>query len=440
MAADPTPTDGQAIVLPDSVRHRVVALTSDALSSLEARQVPASLRKVARFTPARRARLAATAIATAVATDDGFRERVAGQVRRGNAAVADAIEADAVEATDPVEVAAIAYLTRVDGWQRALDAALETIEADREASAASAVEESGQAERLARQVEQSREELRSARAAHRKELDSVKADNADLRRKLGDARTRARTAEADRDRLEAELDEVKDHERTRANENDAEVRRLRQRLEAAVAEAGDLRRQARGDRAQGSMRSRLLLDTVIDAAQGLRRELALPPLDALPADLVGDPAGDDESASAHAHATVTDAQRLRSLLELPRAHVIVDGYNVSKSAWGETPLERQRSRLVTELGGLAARTAVEVTVVFDGADVAAARPAARGVRVRFSPSGVTADDVIAQLVSAEPEGRPVIVVSSDAEVAAHARRVGGRPAVSAALVELLSGR
>lgn len=436
MVAEPTPTDGQPIVLPEAVRHRVVALTSQALSALDARQLPPSLRKVAQFTPTRRARLAATAISTAVATDDAFRDRIGSQVRSGNEAVVEAITADAVATIDPVEVAATAYLTRVDGWRRALDAALDTLEADREASAATAAEEADQVERLEQQVEQLRAELRAARAAHRKEIDGVKADNTDLRRKLGDARTRARSAEAERTRLEAELEEVTDRERARANETDAEVRRLRQRLDAAVAELGDQRRQVRGDRAQESMRSRLLLDTVIEAAQGLRRELALPPLETLPADRVAA----DASGQGREHATVTDATRLRPLLELPRAHVIVDGYNVSKSAWSDLPLDRQRSLLVTELGGLAARTAVEVTVVFDGADVAAARPSARGVRVRFSPADVTADDVIAQLVSAEPEGRPVIVVSSDAEVAAHARRAGGRPASASALIGLLTGR
>jgi hypothetical protein len=62
------------------------------------------------------------------------------------------------------------------------------------------------------------------------------------------------------------------------------------------------------------------------------------------------------------------------------------------------------------------------------------------VRVRFSPPGVTADDVIRDLVAAEPPGRPVAVVSADREVADGVRRTGARPVDSRALLRLLNGR
>ena len=52
-------------------------------------------------------------------------------------------------------------------------------------------------------------------------------------------------------------------------------------------------------------------------------------------------------------------------------------------------------------------------------------PAPRGVRVLFSAPGEIADDVIRRLVAAEPEGRPLMVVSSDKEVADR-RRPGRR--------------
>lgn len=436
VAADPTPADGP-VVLPEPVRHRVVALAAQALSELEARQLPAPLRKVAQFTPARRARLAGGAIASALETDDAFRERVGTVVRSGHEDLVAAIATDAVATIDPIEVAAVAYVTRTDGWRRTLDAALAALEAERAAAAASAAEETGASERLRAAADQLRDDLRNERAAHRKESDGLKGDNADLRRKLGDARARARQAEGERQALADEVESLREQYRTRTSEADAEARRLRQRLDAAVADLGDQRRQTRDERTQESMRARLLLDTVIESAQGLRRELALPPVESLPADSVGT---DDAPALARGHAMVGNAGRLRSLLELPRVHLIVDGYNVSKSAWGEVPLERQRTRLVAELAGVAARGSAEVTVVFDGAEVAAAAPSARGVRVRFSPAGVTADEVIAELVTSEPTGRPVVVVSSDAEVAAQARREGARPASATALVGLLGGR
>lgn len=64
---------------------------------------------------------------------------------------------------------------------------------------------------------------------------------------------------------------------------------------------------------------------------------------------------------------------------------------------------------------------------------------AKGVRVRFSPQGETADELIRRLVRAEPEGRPVVVVSSDREVAESARRPGARAVEAIALIKLLGG-
>jgi hypothetical protein len=51
---------------------------------------------------------------------------------------------------------------------------------------------------------------------------------------------------------------------------------------------------------------------------------------------------------------------------------------------------------------------------------------------------VIADDVIRQLVHAEPPGRPVVVVSSDQEVVRDVVREGARSVASAALSRLLA--
>ena len=62
--------------------------------------------------------------------------------------------------------------------------------------------------------------------------------------------------------------------------------------------------------------------------------------------------------------------------------------------------------LTLGLAPLVARTGVETTVVFD-AGASSSRPVVsspRGVKVRFSPEGVIADDVIRDLAAAEPEG------------------------------------
>jgi len=59
------------------------------------------------------------------------------------------------------------------------------------------------------------------------------------------------------------------------------------------------------------------------------------------------------------------------------------------------------------------------------------------VRLLFSGAGETADDVLRALVRGEPRGRPLVVVSSDREVADDVRQAGARPVPSRALLALL---
>ena len=95
------------------------------------------------------------------------------------------------------------------------------------------------------------------------------------------------------------------------------------------------------------------------------------------------------------------------------------------------------------MAGLTARTGVETTVVFDAAEAGgtAARPLVvppRGVRVRFSPVGVIADDVIRELLELEPPGRPVVVVTSDRALATDVDRLGFRAVAAPTLSRLLT--
>jgi predicted RNA-binding protein with PIN domain len=137
---------------------------------------------------------------------------------------------------------------------------------------------------------------------------------------------------------------------------------------------------------------------------------------------------------------VRDAAALDRMLALPSVHLIVDGYNVTKTGYPELALADQRDRLVQQLGALASRTGAEVTVVFDGAGVLAVPTAAvRGVRVLFSKRGVIADDVIRELVAAEPSGRPLVVATSDRAVA-DSTRAGGAHSVASAVLLARLGR
>jgi predicted RNA-binding protein with PIN domain len=115
------------------------------------------------------------------------------------------------------------------------------------------------------------------------------------------------------------------------------------------------------------------------------------------------------------------------LLRVPGAALVVDGYNVTMFGWPELGKSAQRSRLLNALSDLALRTATDVELVFDGAEVEALPAPPSGgarVRVRFSAPDIEADDVIIDLVGCIPAVTPVIVASSDNRVRAGVQRLG----------------
>jgi predicted RNA-binding protein with PIN domain len=433
------PGDGPAL-LPEPVRLRALALAADALGQIPADQLPAPLRRVASFAPARRARLAAMQIASTLETDQTFRDRVATQVRVAVPDLAAALDEGAPPpAANPVEVAAVAYLLRSDAWK-------DLVEAARDANQTSEPSDwtAGTVERLQQKLRDARAQLRAAQAKARDQVAEVKRENAELRRKLGDARQRLSAAEqAVQDAVLAQESAQKESAAL-----ESEARRLRARVTELEASSSAARRSVRDERESGTLRARLLLDAVLESAQGLRRELALPPVAGKPADAVAEAvegaAAQEGSEGSTARAagmalSPDDPALLDELFALPRVHVVIDGYNVTKTAWSSAPLDSQRNRLLNGLAPLVARNRAEVTVVFDGAELKDRPPVAgpRGVRVMFSPLGVIADDVIRDLLEAEPPGRPVVVVSSDREVAAAAYRSGARAVEAMALVRLL---
>jgi hypothetical protein len=422
--------------LPEQVRSRLVALAADLLGTMRADEVPASLRPVARFTSTKRARLGATAIAATLEADSAFRARVLDAAAAAHPGLVDAVrEQSPPAAADPVDVAVLAYLLRPPGWEDLVAAGQTTSLAESEARA---TRESAAAERLREQLSAARAAARESRDRYRREIERLKADNAGLRRRLNEARERAAAAREAENLAETELTAVVERAEAGRAAAEAEARRLRARLAAAEEALEAARRASREGRGLETARLGLLLDTLAEAAAGLRRELALPATSLRPADSVParEPAAEDLARGRAAD----DPAQLAELLSLPKVHLIVDGYNVTKTAWAELALEAQRTRLVQRLGALASRTGVEVTCVFDGADVTVPpTPAATGVRVRFSPPGETADDLIHRLVRAEPPGRPVMVASSDREVANAVRRSRASSVDAVALLGLLGG-
>ncbi|MFE7939336.1 NYN domain-containing protein [Streptomyces griseoincarnatus] len=439
------PQDGAAEVLdrplPDGVRRKVVQIVADGFGGLTVAELPAQLRQYARFAPNRRAKFAGNAMAAALETDPLFRQRIGEKLRESQPELTGALDSGSPPpAADPLDVAAAAYVLRPPGWVKLVAAAGE--EAQRADAERADEQTRAELERLRAELDRAREHTRSETERLRAELDAAKKETDSLHRKLRSALADVKRGEAALRKLRGEMEAVRAEGQAQVSAAESETRRLKARLGETEAALEAARRAAREGRSVEDMRVRLLLDTVLDAAQGLRRELALPPVSVRPAETVDavEPGRMTPKDIAARALSEDDPAVLDQLLALPQAHLVVDGYNVTKTGYPQMPLEKQRLRLLGQLAQLAAQTGAEVTCVFDGAELAApvllAPP--RGVRVLFSKPGVTADELIRQLVRAEPPGRPVIVVSTDREVADGVARAGARPVASAVLLKRLS--
>jgi predicted RNA-binding protein with PIN domain len=433
---EPSDEDGGSTVdwtaLPDAVRTRIAELAAEALGTLPKVDVPHQLRAVARFTPAKRARLGAGAIIASLRDSVAFRTAVVEWCREHRPSSLD------VSGDDPTSVAAAAVLLGEDTAghylelvsRRASDAGLRS---QRDAAVA-------RSERAEAELAKVRAELDAVQGA----VDRVRAEGEveleRLRKRLREQGVRVRTAKDEAETAGAEIARIRAEAAAQVaaltEQRDRELERAeteRGRAERAEADADIARQSAREARQADEVRLALLVDTLDGAVTGLRRELALGGSGPRPADLV--------RGATEAHGSVSrveDPAALERLLTLPSVHVVVDGYNVTKTGYPDLSLSDQRERLIRQLAALAARTSAEVTLVFDGAGVVAVPTTApRGVRVLFSDPGVLADDVIRALVTAEPEGRPVVVVTSDRAVADSVRRRGAHPVPSAVLLARL---
>ncbi len=418
--------DARALAdLPAAVRSRILGWAAEVVGLATPRDLSSALQKVARFAPAKRARRAGAVLADAVQHDDVFRAMVAEHAAAAGDPPTDVAGAAAravlLHSPDVDEL-----LARAADAQDRADARMRVTELERELRVVT--------ERLAmaeRQLAQ--------RVAGPGPDGAAEAER--LRKRLREQGTRLRELT---DRLESErVDRIAERETLAAElaAARAEAQAWHQRAEAAAGRAQAasegmrrLRESADDRRAADDRRLELLLEVIESAASGLRREWHL---------VTGGPAPAETVAAGlpvlAAEQRVTDPARLTLWSGMPGAHLIVDGYNVSKTGFPDLTLADQRERLVRQLAAFGARTSAEITVVFDGAAVIATRPFARGVRVLFSPPGVQADDVIDDLVRAESTGRLLVVVSSDRRVADRAVAGGARSAPSAVLLAALGG-
>lgn len=424
--------------LPASVQRRLAGWSADSLSALSADRVPVALRRVSSFAPAKRARAGFGPLLTALDTDPVFRAHVAQFV----SSIPGRTVAAPSTPNDPVEAAAHALLLHLPSARQLLAevAAADAVGAlQRQVGELTAELERTSAARLL--AEASRNELARQLSAAATPAATGSGDPDKLRGRLREQGTTIREL---RDRLEGqaaaaaeELESIRrDFARSRS-----EVKALGDRLEAArlrgdraVAQLQTMTAEAAAGQHSADRRVELLLQTLEEGVGGLRHQLRLRQGGTEPADIVANQLPTTVRASLRA----ADATLLTEWMMLPKAHLIVDGYNISKTGYPAMTLAHQRERLVRELAALAARTSSEITVVFDGAAVVAPQSRVRGVRVIFSPPGVIADEVIRQLVLAEPIGRVLVVATADKEILDSVVANGARTVTPLVLLALLA--
>ena len=278
--------------------------------------------------------------------------------------------ADPVQGVDAVQSAAGAWLLRTDGWRERV-AAVASAEPVPDAAPGTVA-----APLLARAERAEAEAVRLAvtLAATEDRLAGAEDDLATLRRE-------ARRLRADADRARNEAREAA----ARAAEVLAEAGAARDAAESARSEAATCRREAeelqRAARGDGAAGPRPRVRPHPAAARHHRRRRDRPARRPGAAARGDAPGGPRRAAAARTPPagrrsrgrSADDPALLDELLALPHAHLVVDGYNVTKTAWPELTLADQRARLVDALGNLAGRTGAEVTCCFDGQDGTASR-------------------------------------------------------------------
>lgn len=111
-------------------------------------------------------------------------------------------------------------------------------------------------------------------------------------------------------------------------------------------------------------------------------------------------------------------------------HIIIDGYNLIRQSATLSRLDQRdillgREALVDMLANYRRVKPHPITVVFDGQHsppFSARRRRQKGISIRFSPRGTSADDVIKHMAARERE--KALVVSSDREVIDYAAACG----------------
>lgn len=387
----------------------VIDAARKTLRDLEAEEIPPRIRKVAGYAGGRLPPPLAASLLSELDANDVFRGKVA----------------DRYEGDDEV---ASAFLLRDERWWAVVAAATSSAAAT---DATRALTESERALALERdKAAVLKKKLKAAQATPVSTADG------------GEARLEATKQALERQRAAAaKLEGQLDAQRSRESELEAE-------LAAAHAARDELAERLRESKAERAQLLRRLEEGEVEAVVGDPVELARA-LDRMAqgiapyrpvAETGTEPEFGGESVALPPGIAPDTAAAVEALAERAEPIVfLVDGHNVigarTPGALGDP---EARKLLVTDLGRLARRfPAASILAVFDSA-LAGGREETvsdEGVIVRFSPSGATADDLLADEAAAI--GRTAVVFSNDREVRHRAAAAGALPLWADALVRWL---
>jgi predicted RNA-binding protein with PIN domain len=445
---DAAPSDGAAPApLPELSDALLEGYFDAAVATLRASSpsdLPGQLRQYQSWTPRRlKHPRVLTVIRRSLDLDQKFRSAVDDRVLQEEDVLARLLRAgrhaEALASGEPPEAVARVGLALGRGGQAAVSAAEDALvrsRAQAEAAAARSALAGAESE-----LEQARaradEEATNARAAK----EELRAARQDLRRAEREIQTLNQRGAA----LEQELSkEAAKLHAARAQAAD-EQRRLSGRIAELQALLAQAQRQYRALRKASGQ-----IDPVVAEAVGaLERDLsALRRATGLDSDAAKGPTGPQAARQPERREPLpvpgglgADApETLAVWMGAPGALVLVDGYNVSKHERGfpDRSLEDQRTLLLDLCRRLARRWGAEITVVFDGANVAPmpTRLPFGPIGMVFTDAGRTADDEIVARVNAAPANRAVVVVTSDNELRGRCAALGASVTRSTALLGL----
>ena len=307
------------------------------------------------------------------------------------------------------------------------------------------------AARLA-EVEEARRRTDAERTALARERDELAEQLKTERRARRAREDDAATAAAGVDQRVAELEAQAARECARAERAEAERRRADARAAERDAELESLRRAAPSvpgvdaDAIGAAARAARQLAETLDGLASSDAERAIPSVPVRATGAAAAPRRDVARSSVGRRIRPTLPGGLMAdsvagadaMLRSAAVLLIVDGYNVSKTAGSAASLAVERESLVRALEAFHLTSGVQILVVFDGDGTPAfSKATRRGVRVLFSRPEEEADSVVVEIVASTPLDTPVVVASSDRWVREHAETFGAVVVSAATLLGVL---